>query len=33
MNELEPVEFDRFVEEVSRAGCYWAIMNRLPAAR
>ena len=27
---VKPVEFDRFVEEVSKAGCYWAIMNRLP---
>ena len=27
---VKPVEFDRFVEEVSKAGCYWAVMNRLP---
>ncbi len=27
---VKPVEFDKFVEEVSRVGCYWAIMNRIP---
>jgi CheY-like chemotaxis protein len=27
---VKPVEFDRFVEEVSKAGCYWAIMNKVP---
>jgi CheY-like chemotaxis protein len=27
---VKPVEFDRFVEEVSKAGCYWAVMNRVP---
>ena len=30
---VKPVEFDRFVEEVSKAGCYWAIMNRVPPGR
>ena len=30
---VKPVEFDRFVEQVSKAGCYWVIMNNLPAAR
>jgi len=30
---VKPVEFERFVEQVSRAGCYWVIMNHLPAAR
>jgi len=30
---VKPVEFDHFVEEVSKAGCYWAIMNRVPAGR
>jgi hypothetical protein len=33
MSELEPVEFDRFFEEVSKAGCYWTIMNRKPPER
>jgi two-component system, response regulator len=27
---VKPVEFERFVEEVSKAGCYWAIMNKVP---
>jgi len=27
---VKPVEFERFVEEVSKAGCYWAIVNRVP---
>jgi two-component system, response regulator len=27
---VKPVEFDRFIEEISKAGCYWAIMNRVP---
>jgi response regulator of citrate/malate metabolism len=30
---VKPVEFDRFVEEVSKAGCYWAVMNKVPGAR
>jgi two-component system response regulator len=28
---VKPVEFDKFVEEVAKAGCYWAIMNKTPA--
>jgi two-component system, response regulator len=27
---VKPVEFDRFVEEVSKAGCYWAVVNKVP---
>lgn len=27
---VKPVEFDKFVEEVSKVGFYWAIVNRLP---
>ncbi|MCB5184198.1 response regulator [Methylobacillus gramineus] len=27
---VKPVEFDRFVEEVAKAGCYWTIMNKTP---
>lgn len=27
---VKPVEFERFVEEVSRAGFYWAILNKAP---
>ena len=27
---VKPVEFDKFVEEVSKLGVYWAIMNRVP---
>jgi len=27
---VKPVEFDRFVEEVSKVGCYWVILNKLP---
>jgi two-component system, response regulator len=30
---VKPVEFDRFVEEVSKAGCYWAVMNRVAPER
>jgi two-component system, response regulator len=30
---VKPVEFDRFVEEVSKAGCYWAVMNRVSPGR
>jgi two-component system response regulator len=30
---VKPVEFDRFVEEVSRAGSYWVVINQLPAPR
>lgn len=28
---VKPVEFDKFVEEVSKVGCYWAIMNKTPS--
>lgn len=28
---VKPVEFDRFVEEVSKVGCYWVILNKMPA--
>jgi two-component system response regulator len=27
---VKPVEFDKFVEEVSKVGCYWAVMNKIP---
>jgi two-component system, response regulator len=27
---VKPVEFDKFVEEVSKLGVYWTIMNRSP---
>ena len=30
---VKPVESDRFFEEVSKAGFYWAILNRIPGAR
>ncbi len=29
---VKPVESDRFFEEVSKAGFYWAILNRIPGA-
>lgn len=28
---VKPVEFDKFVEEVAKTGCYWAIMNKTPS--
>jgi hypothetical protein len=28
---VEPVDFSAFVEEVAKAGCYWVLVNRLPA--
>lgn len=30
---VKPVESDRFFEEVSKAGFYWAILNRIPGPR
>lgn len=27
---VKPVEFDRFVAEVSKVGCYWTVMNKTP---
>jgi CheY-like chemotaxis protein len=27
---VKPVEFDRFVDEVSKLGLYWAAMNKVP---
>lgn len=30
---VKPVESDKFFEEVSKAGFYWAILNRIPEAR
>jgi CheY-like chemotaxis protein len=29
---VKPVEFDKFVEEVSKLGVYWAAMNRVPGS-
>lgn len=29
---VKPVESDKFFEEVSKAGFYWAILNRIPGA-
>lgn len=29
---VKPVDFQRFSEEVARAGHYWVAMNRLPGA-
>ena len=29
---VKPVDFSKFVEEVSKAGCYWLLVNRLPGA-
>ena len=28
---VKPVEFSSFVTEVAKAGCYWVLVNRLPA--
>ena len=28
---VKPVDFSAFVEEVAKAGCYWVLVNRLPA--
>ncbi|HTH44741.1 MAG TPA: response regulator [Oxalicibacterium sp.] len=30
---VKPVESDKFFEEVSKAGFYWAILNRIPNPR
>ena len=27
---VKPVNFEKFIDEVSKAGLYWAVMNRLP---
>jgi two-component system response regulator len=29
---VKPVDFSKFVEEVSKAGCYWLLVNRLPGS-
>jgi DNA-binding NarL/FixJ family response regulator len=28
---VKPVDFSAFVEEVAKGGCYWVLVNRLPA--
>ena len=28
---VKPVDFSNFVTEVAKAGCYWILVNRLPA--
>ena len=28
---VKPVDFSSFVEEVAKAGCYWVLVNRVPA--
>ena len=28
---VKPVDFSSFVSEVAKAGCYWVLVNRLPA--
>ena len=28
---VKPVEFSSFVAEVAKTGCYWVLVNRLPA--
>lgn len=30
---VKPVESDKFFEEVSKAGFYWAILNRIPSPK
>lgn len=30
---VKPVESDKFFEEVSKAGFYWAILNRIPSLK
>jgi DNA-binding NarL/FixJ family response regulator len=27
---VKPVDFATFVDEVTKAGCYWVLVNRLP---
>ena len=27
---VKPVDFEQFVDEVAKAGCYWLLLNRLP---
>ena len=27
---VKPVDFTKFVDEVTKAGCYWMLVNRLP---
>ena len=29
---VKPVDFASFVDEVTKAGCYWVLVNRLPGA-
>jgi two-component system response regulator len=29
---VKPVDFGKFIEEVSKAGCYWVLMNKVPQA-
>jgi two-component system response regulator len=29
---VKPVEFDKFVEEVSKLGVYWTLMNKVPGS-
>ena len=28
---VKPVEFSALAEEVAKAGCYWVLVNRMPA--
>ena len=30
---VKPVEFDRFVDAVSKLGVYWTVMNKVPGAQ
>ncbi len=29
---VKPVDFGKFIDEVSKAGCYWVLMNKIPRA-
>jgi CheY-like chemotaxis protein len=29
---VKPVDFAKFVDEVTKAGCYWVLVNRVPGA-